>query len=1215
MSAFTRDQRRFICKGVSLNGARDALPQGKYPLLQNVRSYQEGIVQPRLGMTTLTNGALASGAIHSIARLNDGTPFAAVPFFRIFGAGAKILAGQNTFPQLDTGYSTNPLTLVATTPVQAPNPWMYVGDSTRQRKFDVNGHLSPIGVPPPLAAPTSVLGPLFAEFVFNSGTPPAFIAAGAAASAVIQIFRINTTISSIVYDIGATGNASVVPVSMAGIDLDAIVVFNGVEAVAVQQVTIAVAPTTIAAIIYDAGTSGLCTIQPAGSLGTGQLETPNIADYQARAGAFAIPRGTLGTPPIPDTVNNNRIRQVDFPVNSLVTLGGAAETVRILSVAVGRDGIQSFRCVTAGTHAAADSITGVAAFRVNTGGTFAAGQTLQATAFENTVTAPVTMPATPFTTGGIKSPPGWAPINNISLINGVATQPDDDLWLSIRLSNCTVVQAVRVYLDVDAVTNDYTQNYFFFEWRANDIIAAIQASNTNPTSTLAQARVTTVQQAQTSQAIPAPTPVRATAAQLTAATLAFNANSDPLALGNNQWIQLHAKISDLVHVGTDTSRTLANVAACEVVFQVAAGNAVIADYSSLFVTGGSNPDVGATGSPRVYTYRYRSSLTGARSNPAPAILGGVSPRRQSVALAGVQSAHPDIDLVDWFTIGGSLTHMTLIGTGANSATPVFTDNFSDSEISGNPTLEYDIFQPWPSGDKIRTGTCNVAGNALRRVSGDVFNTQWAPGSQIIINGQTCTLYAQPSGTLLFINENAGNATGATFTLPNPTTLGNQFFGLWGPVDGVLFACGDANNPGTLYWTFPNDPDRTSDAYSVLVCSGSERLQNGFVWDDRPYVWSTDNLYAIVPKGDGTYIGQLTQCGEGIWSPWAFCLSPEGIYFVTKHGIAITAGGSVAEYMTDADLFPIFPHDGNVGVAVNGFNPPDFSQSARLRLAWVNAWLYFDYLDTAAVPRTMTMRVSDRSWWPDLTTPGISLRNSEIGSVVFEDLLGGTDGTIYLPGGTSDNGTLIACALQMFIDQGDGRGQKLYRDVMLKGDLTGGLINVTLSLTDGTIPLNTTPIGGVNGLNEYLVNVIPELGAFGTNLFASLAWNPSVVGVPSLHLWDVAYQPGPELASSWLSGPTTFNLTGYLQVPYTLICYISNAPMTMSVIIDGVVFLYQLPSSNGVYKKFPQWLKAVKGLTYQMGFQSVTPFQLFDKDCEVWVQAWGKSGGYNVIRPF
>jgi hypothetical protein len=1226
MSAFQRDQRRATCAGICLNAPKDACPPGKWPFLSNVRSYQLGTLQARLGLTALANGALGAGVIHSIARLNDPTPFAASAFWRVFGKGAAIFAGNSTYPQIDTGYSANPLTLVTAAPIQSPSPWVYVGDSTRQRKFDVNSHLTPIGIAPPVASPTTVLDPLFAIFVDDMATPANWLAAGGQATAPAAVaLRINTTISSVLYDSGVNGNCSVVPVAMTSINIDAIVVIGG-EALPVQQITIPVVTTTIAAILYDAGATGLCTIQPAASLGTGQLEGPSLDDYLIRAGQYGVQRrigGTTVTPvlPVGQTAGTpsihqpgqsaTRIRQVDFPVNCLVTLGGAAETVRILSVSLGPDGIQSFRCSTANAHSVGQSITGVAAFRVSSAGTFTPGLSIAAAALTNTITPAGSPPAA---TGGIQTLGfGWTPINNLATQgNGIATRPDDDFHISIRVSDCTEVTAVRAYLDVDAAIHTFVQNYFFFEWRSNDILAAIQQSNASPTATLQSIRPLVVQNEQLNSRF-----VHIEKGWTAGTPLQQDALTQALAIGNNQWLELHCKVRDFIHVGTDPTRTLANVGTAEILVAMAGGVPITVDYGAIWMSGGSNPDIGLTGSPRVYAYRYRSSLTGAISNPSPASRGGMMPQRQTVTVTGVQSADIQVDLVDWFTIGGTLDRMTYEGTTPNSNPPVFVDNYSDSRLVGGPSLDYDRFQPWATSDKFRTGTCNVAGSAVKQVSGDTFNTSWAPGSIIIISGQQYTLRAQPtSTTFLEINENAGSGTGVAFTLVEPTLLGQPLYGLWGPdADNVFYACGDPNNPGFLYWTFPNDPDRTSDANTVMVTSGSERLQNGCVYDDRPYVWSTDNLYAIVPTGNGGHQGTVTPCGRGVWTPWFFCVGPEGIFFGTKDGIFLTAGGSAAVSVTEGDLSPLFPHDGSVGVAVNGVLPPDYTQSTRLRLSYLNGWVYFDYLDTGATARTLAMRVSDLSWWFDTSTPGIAARLNDPGSLVTEELLGGTNGTIYLPGGTTDAGTAISAQAEFVANQGDARLQKLYRDCMVEADLTSASLAVTLSLSNAATLLGTTTLSGVAGRSAYQVNVLPTTGAYGTNLTVDFQWNPASVGIPLIFLTDIAYQNEVELASSWLSGPTTFGLSGYLQIPLVYVAYLSTSTVTMSVIIDNVLYTYTLPSTGGVYAKAPFWLQTIKGLTYQLGFQSATPFMVFDKDLEFFVQPWGQAGGYKQIRPF
>lgn len=1271
MSSFQRQEPRFFCKGVCLNAPQDACPDGKYPILRNARSYQQGTLQARLGLTAIANGALGAGAIHSITRLNDPTPFAAAAFFRVFGAGAVIRAGNTTYPQIDTGYSGNPLSFVTAAPVGAPNPYVYVGDSSRMRKFDVNGHLYPIGIAAPLAAPSGVVGSLPIGYVFKAGTGPAFIAAGTAAGAVATLNRINTTIAQIIYDSGATGNCSVVPTSFAGINANCIINYNGVESLPVFQVCVKVASTTIASIIYDAGTTGLCTIQPAASLGTGQVEVPQVSDYLGRLGDYASPArlqqmfpnlrgwwsgvatgvdtqitqqlqaqsGMGGLPPQidPGAVASHTIRQVDFPVNCLVTLAGA-ETVRILSVALGPDGVLSFRCSTTGTRSAGDSIVGVASYRTFTNNNYVAGNTLQDVAYTNVLTPPAGPP--PQTVGGVQSPGGFTVVNNMGQIVGRATQPDDDLHLSVRVSDLSTVQGIRVYLDVDATTNDYTRNYYMYEWRSSDLITALQSANAAPVDTVQALRPDVITNEILNQSNPAITgalyapgmspgqmALPGGSVQIPLPTqsglgTAMTTVSDQLGGGNSQWLDLTAKISQLTRVGNDPSRTFQDVVAVEVLVEFTGSNPITVDYDSLWISGGFGPDIGALGVPYTYCYRYRSTITGAKSNPSPATRAGFQLRRQNVALTGVQSADPQVDVVDWFRIGGTLPRMTYVGTTANANPPTFTDVYRDVDIDGGDPLEYTYFQPWATTDKQRTGTVTVAGNAVRQTGGtDAFSTSWAPGTPIIINGRVYTLYAQPSSpTLLFTNENVGSGTGLTYTVPQPTLLSQNLPGYWGPTPGdyTTFACGDPNNPGGLYYTIANDPDRTSDQHMVMVTSGSDPLQNGCIWDDIPFVFSTANLYQIQSDGRGGWVGNKTPCGRGLWTRWAFTASsPRGIYFLAKDGIYLTPGGGPAVSITDADLYPLFPHDGIPAVAVNGFNPPDMTQVTRLRLSYVNGWLYFDYLDTAAASKTLAYREADGTWWPDSYTPGITTRWSSDGPAVYEELIGGTDGTVYNPSGALDGATGISATARLVLNQGDARRQKVYRDVMLDADLTSSQLTVAATGTNASIALASQTLVGSTGRQEYFTNVLPGKGILANNLTVDLSWTPVIATAPILYLIDAAFQPVPELASSWLSGMTTHGLSGWQSATLAMVAYVSSTALTFTVVVDGVTYSYALPSSGGVYTKQLIWLQTVKGMTFQYGVQAPSassPFILFHDDTEVWVTQWGR-GDYNKTRPF
>src|SRR4051812_35827229 len=71
---YSRSPSRFFYRGISLS-PQDAIPEGKAAYALNIRSRQDGQVEPRYGLTLLTSAPL-TGPVHSLFRLNDTTPYA-----------------------------------------------------------------------------------------------------------------------------------------------------------------------------------------------------------------------------------------------------------------------------------------------------------------------------------------------------------------------------------------------------------------------------------------------------------------------------------------------------------------------------------------------------------------------------------------------------------------------------------------------------------------------------------------------------------------------------------------------------------------------------------------------------------------------------------------------------------------------------------------------------------------------------------------------------------------------------------------------------------------------------------------------------------------------------------------------------------------------------------------------------------------------------------
>ncbi len=1154
MADYTRPTQRFIFTGISCLPP-DLLTGGKMPYVRNIRSYVDGSIRPRAGLTVKSNG-LGAG-IHSLARLNDPTTFnGGVPAVRVIGAGTSVFRGVasgTSFSSLDTGYSGDPLVFASAQPPQSPRPYQYIADSNQFRKFTTDGNPLNVGIAQPSSPttePSAVMGQQFIS-AHDIQTSAAWTNAGTAASVPSTLLkRVDTVISQILYDNAPTntGYASIVPANTANITVGTLLTvgnpLGSFENALVTDITIAVASTTVGAIIYDSGTTGLCTIQPAGSLGTGQLDAPGVEAYRHRAFAaqgtpFAVPRGTAGglpTPPATPDTPVRRIRQVDFPVNALVVLN-AAETVRILSVSLGQDGVQSFRCSTSTTIAAGQTITGLSAFRIFLSSTWTAGAGLLRQQLTNTLTyVEPTQDTKSRITGGIQAP---YVIDLSQFSNGQAVLPEDELHVAINVDRLTEIQSVRVYIDVDKTTNDFLQNYYFHEWRASDIVTAIQETNAENVTPLVDARRTVVANQQLENVPPPgrlayvyPQPPAPTATTDTTVhhrgtssgnrqPPATTAISTQLGLGNNQWVDLRVKIGTLIHVGTDPTRTLANAAAFEILLVAEAPTENVVPsplsvfYSDLQIYGGGGPDVGEVGDPYVWTYRYRSSATGAVSNPAPATRGGSIPRRQNMSLTPTVSSDAQVDKVDWFRLGGALTQYTYVGTGPNT-TVAFTDDRMDSQIDGGEIIDYNQFQPWPLQDLARTGTCNVAGTAVKWVSGDTFNTSWAPGSFIVINGRASTLYASPSDTThLFVVDNIGSGTAVDFYLQGPTLLSQPLGRFWGDYQGLYFACGDATNPGTLYWTNPNNVETTTDKNSVFVTTPSEPLQGGGLYNTFPFVFSSEEFYSIQyqPGASSPVRAIRTPCGRGIWTAWAFDIGPDGVYFLGPDGIYVTAGGSPAVSLTDRDLRAIFPKDGLPGVTTNNIPAVDMSQTNRLRISYISGWVYFDYLDLTATARTLLYDVAGQRWFlDDSALTAIEVRLEEPGSGIYNQMCGGSNGFLYQydEAAIRDGSTDLPWAVYTnWVDGQLPRQVKQFGDFGVDLNAAGSVNGIQVSPVgeDGTLfPTGTLLAQGDTGRQNYIVDMVSGDGVLARNM--GLQFTSTITGSdtdrPTLFWWEPAY---------------------------------------------------------------------------------------------------------------
>lgn len=461
-----------------------------------------------------------------------------------------------------------------------------------------------------------------------------------------------------------------------------------------------------------------------------------------------------------------------------------------------------------------------------------------------------------------------------------------------------------------------------------------------------------------------------------------------------------------------------------------------------------------------YRYTYRSSATGATSNPSPE-----SPEQVLAVLANTLTAtpstDPQVDKIDFYRLDAGLTNFTYVGTGPNTSAS-FTDQLLDADVAENPILAFDNYQPFPSIDLPRKGVVNVDSSGTANwVSGDQFNIRWLAGTVIIVGTLAYTLDKRPTSTTQLTASTTQIIGGVTTLVPlafganqtyeidEPILAAQPLPYIWGPTDNVNFAfgVGDPLRPGTLYWCKGNNLDSAPDTNQQDLTSPSEPLQNGCIVNGMGLVFSTERAFLILPNFfnalatvqgtvGSTWTIQESISTRGLYIPRALAVDGGGnVFFRAKDGIMMSPGGQGARSITDGDIYNLFPHEGMVPQPVKIGNtglvvfPPDDSQPQQMHCA--DGYLYYDYLYNG-VQQTLVFDIAAMGWVVDVYQYPVVTHVLEEGPNVNGTLTGCADGSVRPL--TNTGAEIATSVLIMPCDvAGDVRAQKHWSDVYIEGE--------------------------------------------------------------------------------------------------------------------------------------------------------------------------------------
>lgn len=536
----------------------------------------------------------------------------------------------------------------------------------------------------------------------------------------------------------------------------------------------------------------------------------------------------------------------------------------------------------------------------------------------------------------------------------------------------------------------------------------------------------------------------------------------------------------------------------------------------LLLEGSPMPGAGATIIPPLpantrqntqYRYTYRSSATGATSNPSPESAPETIPVNANT-ITSLWSPDPQVDVVDYYRIDSVVADYTYVATGPNDdlgATPGtntgISDSLTDTQL-GTQLINFDNFEPFPSIDLPQKGICSISGGVITWISGGAiggtatgFNLRWLGGTEILIGSPTSLAYtfiARPTTPTTITIPGVADATDAAYYIPEPILGAQPLAYLFGPTDNInfTFGVGDPLRPGTLYWCAGSNLDAAPDTNQFDVTDPSEALVNGAMSAGRGVLFSIRRAWIIAPNffnalatatgtQGSTWSLKATAIDRGLFIPRCLCVSGGGlIYFRVDDGIHVSNAGSASKSITDETIYPIFPHEGGPQTAITRqgftFYPPDDTQPNLQKFAYQNGYMYYDYYDVTGVPRTICWDEAAMGWVLDVMTPQSTVHAPDEGESIQGCLVGCGDGSVRqfvssVNGAEVVTGTVVTPAI-------GGRGYLHFMEctVEYQSTATVNLAFIAADEGNGSYAPNPVVLPSTLGLpNKYTFKVSPN----------------------------------------------------------------------------------------------------------------------------------------------
>ena len=649
-----------------------------------------------------------------------------------------------------------------------------------------------------------------------------------------------------------------------------------------------------------------------------------------------------------------------------------------------------------------------------------------------------------------------------------------------------------------------------------------------------------------------------------------------------------------------------------------------------------------------YAVKYRSSKTGAPSNPGPS-----SSVEQVPVLANqVTSPYltdPQADLADYYRQDIGLPNFTYVITGPNDGLgPLINgvqyntyveDTLTDLGAATNQQMQVDDFEPFPSIDTPKSGKVTIVDGVVTWKSGDQFNVRWLPGTLMLIGSPAQNAYvltARPISTTQMVIADVPDTIGDTagdgvpYNIAQPILAQQPMPSMWGPdAYGFMHACGDTNQPGAYLWTKAYNPDSAPQTNRLLLTSPSEALMGGDIVNGISMAFSTERAWLMYPNfadAQATVTGVSgnqwnpipASVQKGLYIRNCLCsLGGRAITYRTSDGIAVTSGGP-EKSLTDETLWPLFPHENSTpaSVTVGAYTVYPPNDALPQSLTYQAGYIYWDYKDINSNPRTLVYDEKGKGWTVDASSPAFTAHSAEYAPGVNDTAVGLADNTVRVlsSSGTEAATSVVATGAD---DGGDARAAKRIADVFLRSIVAAAspvtvqayssqYANLLTGYTPGTLT-------GTGSLSPYIIDWGSNQPQDVTDIELLLSWATGHGN--QLDLWQPSFMELPIGLLTRVTEGISHGFPGYQHVALLNLHYAATAPVTLSLKTDQGTVSVTFPAGGTLASPVKVVAKPAAQKFKVCSYVITSTQAWYMYDLESWVGSWGRDGSYEIFHPF